>query len=151
MHFVELFCFFCVFSLTKFFLLSRMGADDEDELLGNADDAETRVQQYGSDGGDDIDVEDINVGSDDEDLFGGGGGDEFHVDDDVGSTKVGGRVRKRKHGSGVGQSPFVSLEEYEKMREDRENRKSKKLKGKEKNGNKKGAKNDKNKKRKKSD
>lgn len=163
MQLVQLFCFLMsvYFNKNSFFLsVTRIGGDDEDELLGNAADAETRGQKHGSDddddddNDDDIDVEDIDVGSDDGnddgDWFGGDVDDDDDNDkDDDESTKIGGRGRKRKHGG----TPFVSLEDYENMVKDyaAENGKRKKLRAKEINRNKsKGAKNDKNKKRKKS-
>ncbi|XP_078148825.1 protein SLOW WALKER 2-like isoform X1 [Carex rostrata] len=104
--------------------LDRIGGDDDDELLGNAGDD------------DDVDVEDIDIESDDgndDDDWSGGDANEVHVvvDDDGGSTKVGGKGKKRKHGG----SPFASLEDYEHLMNDDGAgiAKSKKLKGKDKN------------------
>lgn len=140
--------------------LSRIGGDDEDELLGNADDGEAHGQQHGSDGeaidigsDDDIDGEDIDIGSDDGDDGDWSGGDVDDDHDDDGSTKVSGRGKKRKHGGGVRGTPFASLEDYEHLMNDDnvDNGKIKKLKGKDKDRNKnKAMKNDKSKKRKKS-
>ncbi|KAJ3686788.1 hypothetical protein LUZ61_015952 [Rhynchospora tenuis] len=131
--------------------LDRIGGDDEDELLGNAADAETRGQEHDSDV-EDNDI-DSDAGNDDEDWF-GSDVDEVEVDnDDDGATKEGGRGRKRKHGGGVGGTPFASLEDFEHLMKDGEadKGKDKKLMGKEKTKNKnKDKKNDKNKKRKKS-
>ncbi|KAK7349332.1 hypothetical protein VNO77_06613 [Canavalia gladiata] len=109
--------------------LDKVANEDDEELIGDVSDAEmdilsdmaeedadTPIDDVGSDDDNDIEVGDVDdVGSDDDNDIEVGDVDDAS---DVHEDEVDRRKRKRKSGGKSGVSPFASYEEFEHLMED---------------------------------